>query len=456
MGLLCFEMIHLNKDIFSIPVGGFVGKESDSIRILYSPLADSLLLASEYDAQRILDYIDGEDKSSDEEIIDAAESLMHTLNAEDAEKVPDLRHVTNLSVMSNYICNFHCSYCYSAKGRDSKRLEWNKAELVLRWFVSHARFDSGEVPVLSLFISGGGEPLVTWSDLTKPMIELARMLSCEQGIRLRIAIITNGSLLTDEIATFLHDNDCAVGVSFEVLEHLQDRQRAHYHQVVNALNILREHNVETRVNCTITPMSVDYMAAIVSEIATRWNFIKEFTMEPVTSTDLFASAAQMRQFYDSYLTNYIESKHVAVTEGVNLRFTYDDVFRVTTVRHCHGKFCLTPMGTISICHLVTSPKEPRYSHCVYGQVTDEGIRLDENKFSELYKLNILHFEECKHCFAKWVCGGECLTRRETYPSDYFAELCRFNKRFLTMQLLKRIEQNVMDATGLTLCEYVRQ
>ena len=127
------------------------------------------------------------------------------------------------------------------------------------------------------------------------------------------------------------------------------------------------------------------------------------------------------------------------------------------MRHCPGKFCLTPQGTISICHLVSSPKEERYAKCVYGFVDNNGRgQINESQFKQLYNNNLFSSRKCDKCFARWSCGGECMTRNDTYPPEYMKEVCSFNRRFIRHLLIERIEQSVLEETGQTLKEYVRE
>ena len=179
-------------------------------------------------------------------------------------------------------------------------------------------------------------------------------------------------------------------------------------------------------------------------------------MEPVTSVGLFESAARLRSFYDDFFREYVLCSAMARREGIPLRFTFDDETRGVTPRHCPGKFCLTPTGKISVCHLVSSPREGRFSDCVYGEVTDDGqVRIGDGRFGRFYDRNVCSYTHCRDCFAKWDCGGECMTRRDTYPADYLDEVCRFNRRFVRYRLLKAIGDTLEQEQGLTLEQYVR-
>ena len=152
----------------------------------------------------------------------------------------------------------------------------------------------------------------------------------------------------------------------------------------------------------------------------------------------------------------MKSKEIADKNGVPLRFTFDDDFRDVTVRHCPGKFCITPQGEISVCHLVSSPKETRYKDCVYGVVEESGVKIDKEHFNRLYSVNLFSYERCNDCFAKYCCGGECMTRNAIYPADYMEKVCDFNRRFVRYRLLAKIEEVVKESSGLSLKEYVRE
>lgn len=436
----------------------------NAIRLLYSPLADGLIMVSEEDAEMIERCLETDGTCFSEEIADAADELRYNFNHEIAFAVPDVQKITKMSVIPNNRCNFSCSYCYSAEGRNGHEISWTALKTALDWFINPVRFDGNVEVSLSLFISGGGEPLLSWGNITRRMLEYARRRADEFGFSLRLMVISNGSLVTPDITRRLAELDVSVGVSFEVLPELQESQRGHYDEVVRGLEVLRENGVATLMNSTITPQSVHRMKEMYCEVRDRWPFVKRYTMEPVTGIGLFKSAKELHRFYDAFFEGYLRCKTMENEKqnengnggkGPELRFTFDDEYRDICVRHCPGKFSITPEGTISVCHLVSSPKEERYSDCVYGTINESGITTDHERFTDLYRRNVSAYPECDNCFAKWICGGECLTRRATYPADYLAEVCRFNRRFVKHQLIGRVRNEVKEAYGMSLEEFVK-
>lgn len=443
-------MKYQDKEIFAIPIGNKLNlTDNSAVSILYAPLCNQIVLIAREDEEEIRRYIKT-GKAIDDDLQKLADEMLTTPAC--TMQIPDIAKTTKMSLLPNSACNFACSYCYSAKGRSSTVLPWEKAKTALDYFINPDRITQRH---LSLFISGGGEPLISW-DITKRCIEYATKRCEESGFTIRISVVTNGSLITREMANFLFQYNCSVCISFEVLKDLQNRQRKNFEVVDKNISLLGESGLRVMLNSTITPTSVAHMKEMIGTVADRYPFVAQYTMEPVTSVELFRTAQELGCFYNNFYHNYLEAKQTARDKHIPLRFTFDDALRDVVIRHCPGKFCITPQGTISVCHLVSSPKEERYKECIYGKIEDGVLEIDKNRFDQLYSMNLFSYDRCRDCFAKFSCGGECLTRNTTYPADYMQEVCDFNRRFVLHQLLEKIEENIYEESGLTLEEYVKE
>lgn len=441
-------------EIFAIPIGCDVKlADNNAVFVLYSPLRDETALVSADDVEQVRIFYDNGIKPCREELINLISDIDSVEITPSMVKIPDIRESTKLSLLPNLTCNFVCSYCYSATGRSATVITWDRVQAMLDYFINETRIPPQH---LSIFISGGGEPLLSW-DIVHDAILYARSRALSKGFTLHISIVTNGSLLTETIARFAIEHNCSICVSFEVLPQLQNQQRKHFDIVSKNIEMLGRLGVRTLLNSTITPQSVGLMQEMIKTVANKYPFVVQYTVEPVTGVSMFESADDLRRFYDDFYNEYIAAKRIAESSELNLRFTFDDALRGTSIRHCPGKFCLTPQGDISICHLASSPKEDRYFDCIYGHVEDDcTIHINTRKFNNLYSRNLFSYERCKDCFAKWSCGGECMTRNDTYPADYMEEVCRFNRRFIKHLLLERIAQSVREEYGISLEKYVKE
>lgn len=109
-------------------------------------------------------------------------------------------------------CNLRCGYCYQ-NDKKARSMDWEtlraSADLLLA---------SQQPEVRMLFI--GGEPLLEFPLIRRAVeyIESAR----RPGLAIRYNIVTNGTLLREEQATFLVEHDFEVQLSFDGVPSAQD------------------------------------------------------------------------------------------------------------------------------------------------------------------------------------------------------------------------------------------
>ncbi|MCD8043157.1 MAG: radical SAM protein [Tannerellaceae bacterium] len=424
-----------STEIFIIPIGDKYAKKPDHVNIIYSPLHKICCLADQSTALQL---------SND----------LYLKNREKQPFIPPLKQspdeYTTLSLLPNHICNFRCKYCYSAAGRSKTIIERDKLKRGLDFFVNPDRIPP---QTLKMFISGGGEPLLTWED-TKFAITYACERALEYGFTLWVSIISNGSVINEEIINTLEKYKCSICISFEVLEPLQNELRGNYRKVCNTLREYGKTDIPVMLNSTITPLSIPYMEEMVQEVMDQYPFVRNYTLEPVTDYTLFESPEAMRDFYRQFSNTYRKIRALYSQNKTSLWFTLEEMADTLKMRYCPGKLCLTPEGTFSICHCTSSPLEERYQKCQYGQVTNEGVTFDLKKFRALIHTNGLSREKCKDCFARWNCGGECLTRWDQYPAAYMDEVCRFNRGWLCEELEIRLDKQYREERGMSLREVI--
>ena len=92
------------KNIFLIPIGDYLNTKIDDYYLVYAPLASKMLVA-------------------DKDGLNQLHSILPELIVEGDmnrffSKVNKASDLQKMSVLPNHICNFNCSYCYSAQGRD--------------------------------------------------------------------------------------------------------------------------------------------------------------------------------------------------------------------------------------------------------------------------------------------------------------------------------------------------
>jgi len=149
------------------------------------------------------------------------------------------------------ICNLDCEYCYYLHKEElypstnSWRMTADTLEEYIRQYIEAQPADAKEIT----FAWQGGEPTLLGLEFFQRIVELERQYA-RPGQKIVNALQTNGVLLDESWATFLHDNGFLVGLSIDGPAELHDRYRydkkgdGTFHKVMAALKLLKQHEVE--------------------------------------------------------------------------------------------------------------------------------------------------------------------------------------------------------------------
>jgi uncharacterized protein len=114
-------------------------------------------------------------------------------------------------------CNLGCDYCYIGKRRS--RMPLDVAERVVDF--AYARTPADEIVEFGFF---GGEPLLEL-ELLRRITGLIESHRAHDPGRVRVTIVTNGTIFTPAIAAFVQEHGIAFGVSCDGPPEVQDRHR---------------------------------------------------------------------------------------------------------------------------------------------------------------------------------------------------------------------------------------
>lgn len=413
------EWLHQHK-IMYYPMGG-------DKWIFYSPIARRYAVASVDQLQNFISH---------GKYPDVFGRLIDYVPIHQQTKVRSPQDYTLLTVLPNNVCNFTCSYCYSAHGRGTSRLEWDQLKVAIDFFMDSK--PQGFNRQLTISYMGGGEPMLSWEVVKKGIIYAERRAG-ERGLKLQYRIITNGSILNDEILEFLSEHQVAVSVSFEVLPEIQDKQRGSFSLVSAHILRLIQRGIDVQINSTITPDNVARMTEMINVLHDNYPQVKNVMFEPVTGQELFSSTLEMRQFYDTYVDQFLSCLRLADTFGLALTsFAYlRTIFPLE--RACPGELCITADGYFTGCYCVSSPKERLFSQTCYGRVDHDNVVFDMERYQALKAHDVYERGECQDCEVKWNCGGGCYYQFASYSDSYRSEVCRFTKLFVETLVRYKVE-----------------
>ena len=442
----------LNKHhIFSIPAGDYFNKPIDDIQLVYAPLTENVFVSTPDFVEKLEQEIESAN-ILDEEV----EDLLNTLKIKGElknylEKGILENGFNTMLILPNNICNFTCSYCYSAKGRSGKKLSKETITTALNDFINPDKIDQDRI---FISILGGGEPMMTW-ELTKHIIVYAYELSQKKGFTLRMSLVTNGSIITEEMIKIFKQFNIRISVSFEILEEIQNLQRGQYSTVDKNIRILIDAGVHVRIRSTITKESVHLQKKMVETVIERYPEIENIILEEVTDEKHFNTPANLSEFYNDFLNNFNDAFELGKKNNKEVECSTFRNNEILIDRFCPGVLCLTPEGTYSSCSRISSPNDTGYEESIYGRIEKDNVLIDQDKLTNLINdHNVYSNSKCFECYTKWHCGGGCYAHKHIYSEQTIDAICNYKRKFTKLRLLKDLDTEYQESYGKSLKDFI--
>jgi uncharacterized protein len=312
-------------------------------------------------------------------------------------------HVTNG-------CNFDCPYCYIAK--DGTPMEDTIAEQFADRIVASFSGAEGDGPRLQgvEVKLAGGEPLLRWKWMREYIPRVTERVA-QAGGSIRFAILTNGALVTPEIAAWLKANKVSTSVSLDGVGAVHDKVRpslggkATFNDVVRGLDNLQNVNHRPYVLCTIGDPNLHGLPDLARYIVSR-NLGFRISLERDLDNGGRIKAS------DEEVIRVLNAAYDHVEEALPCTPSFRETHRLCdlALRHPIRKACgagenyaaIGVNGVLSPCQAglhqtgtaKLDPTRPLV-HQVQGLVQFRGLRRDDPN------------SECLGCSYRWSCAGGC-------------------------------------------------
>lgn len=436
--LMMFSSILSDNAIYAIPTGDLAGKADDALQLIYSPLTGLSLMADVADMEDIsgrLEKVILGSAGPEEELASLyAPQKLQNLSA----RMTRPEQIRRLCILANQRCNFACSYCYSARGRDKTELNEKQMMAAFEWLISLQRPADTQLTVAFI---GGGEPLLSWGTIRRCIENMARIAE-EKHLKLGFLLITNGSLLTEDTILFMTRYRVNLQVSFEVLPDVQNAQRGHYERVHANLLKAQEAGLPFALRSVITQLNLARMSEMAQLTLQNYPSVKYLRLEPVVDSAYLCTPDAAHRYYDQFYEGFTRACEEAAPHGLNIMCTDYGNVDMLRLHYCGPQAVLTPKGLISSCEFESDEQDGRFRDYLYGELSGDGVAVSDAAFERVYPSGGSgQAAKCRTCWARWNCGGGCRYRREQLGEAVFDEYCRFTRRLLRYTLVERLRRN---------------
>lgn len=419
------DILSINE-IYSCSLHELLPVEEGRFFLIYSPLSTMSAIASSKELSDISNYLESSNAGNPlQEIVSA---LLDRTPSEEAlsKRISGIDGFVNMSLLLNNKCNFNCSYCYSARGHSKAQIDEDKLLAAIDFFIDSNRTHASR---LSLTFLGGGEPMLSWN-LIEKSVHYSKERAKKEGFGLSFKIVSNGSILTKNNIDFIRDNNIELTVSFEILEEIQNLQRKHFDRVSSNIRQLSQSGILLSINSVITPNNVDRQMEMMEEVIKSFPQIDYLSFEPLMTLNDWSNENINEEYYDKFINNFLQAMKIAKNNDIELSCSLLRNVDCTVERYCAGELAVCPDGSITVCPCVSSPEMNNYEEYLYGYIDENNkVNINTEKLSLLLKEDVHSQPSCRHCIAKWNCGGGCVNTNRLESKEQKQMRCDFVRNF---------------------------
>jgi len=326
------------------------------------------------------------------------------------------------------ICNLDCKYCFFLSKEqlypDSK---FRMADEVLASYLQQY-IQAQKTPEINIAWQGG-EPTLMGLEFFQKSIDLAKKYK-QPRTQISYAIQTNGTKLDHQWGAFLKENKFLVGISIDGPQAIHDKYRVDkggrgsFNQVMRGLEILKKHNVDFNILCTVHagngnhPLEVyrffrdELEAEFIQFIPIVERDNRTGFQEGSRVTRRSIKAKQYGQFlsdiFDEWIKTDVARVYVQIFDIALGAWVGEPAAVCVFAPTCGNALALEHNGDLYACdHFV----EPDY---LLGNILEENmLRLigsDQQRQFGRDKLDSLP-RYCRECEVRFVCHGGCPKNR---------------------------------------------
>ncbi len=309
-------------------------------------------------------------------------------------------------------CNLLCQYCFVGNSLSSYApMTESIARKSVDYFFAHSKGSASR-----RIIFYGGEPLLNVpAVLAAADAALLLQKTTSSDSKLFLTLLTNGTLVTREIARALSARHISVSVSVDGPASVHDANRRDrfgeptFQQAFRALSILQEENANPGISCTVTPASLD-----------AWNEVVRFIVDDSRVQRLGFNILHPQPHSASPVDYRSGQNPAAALIGAFKRFRELGIYEDRVMRRAkpfasrrfHFKDCLgvggqiavAPDGSVGPCQALLGEREYFPLHVARDFSTSP---YDVPLFREWVERFPLNSAECVDCPAVSICGGGC-------------------------------------------------
>ena len=283
------------------------------------------------------------------------------------ELKPYIFNGVNIKVMVLHLtdfCNLKCKYCFIEGGICSNYKRQNMTKEVISAAIKKyiKILDRGKIKGNPSIVFYGGEPLSNF-EVVKYGLECIDEYNNSKNDKYHIdkVIITNGTLITNEIAKVLKEHNVLVSLSMDGIKEVHDYNRidhdnkGSFDRALRGFKILREEGLEPSISCVMSPFAIKHVDEtiefLLNELKVKGLGFNHVSIIPNLN---YYDPEYEEKFADTILhvQEIIQEKYNDVYErrmGHKINCFVDKLLLRADCTGCGEQISISPEGDIGIC-----------------------------------------------------------------------------------------------------------
>jgi len=332
-------------------------------------------------------------------------------------------------------CNFRCKYCFiknqESPDHNSGNMTLEVAIKGLDFFCHRIAKDPKQFESEKTIVFYGGEPLLNWNVLKILLPKIEEYIQNGKLPKKTILnMVTNGSLITNEIAETLKKHNVQVSISIDGDSFATNSSRIYadgrpvYRDIKRGFLVCKENGMNIGASCTLSEASISDFGTTLKVL------LDECQVTNLGFNLMIAGEDKLNDGYNERAAKFIIDAFKVFRE----RGVYEDRIMRKATSFVESKvwpfdcgatggnqIVIAPDGDIGICHGFLA-KRKYFPTNVY----DDDFEMSENPdYKEWSMRSPLNMPQCQECSALGICGGGCPFQSEIEKGSIWALDDRF-------------------------------
>lgn len=314
-----------------------------------------------------------------------------------------------LHVIPTASCNFCCDYCFVLKDKSTHSCDKIISDDTLYKGIDF--FFNGNTSKQIIVTFYGGEPLLAFQVIYKTIDYITKNYTTDFIKK----IVTNGTLVTPEIAKFLHIHGFDVSVSLDGNPDAHNKFRKYknggntFNDVIKGIELLRKYENSIKILMTVGSFNVGDLTNHVKTLLDANPTLIALNLPRALQEHSNGIEDELR--IETLIEQYTKCVDMCydaqIPEGHMADIIFGFLREEVQYHPCHGcgkQIALTPNGMIGPCQAYLGTLKNFRPLEIFQSLNE--LRLDPI-FNKWKNISMFNCKKCRNCFLLPVCPGDC-------------------------------------------------